>query len=60
MADPIPYVRAAPAPGVDAFTPEDDVARLVRTLHESGTLRVANGLVAQFAEVSSVLRRLRQ
>lgn len=55
MADPIPYVRSAPAPGVDAFTPEDDVARLVRTLHESGTLRVANGLIAQFAEVSSVL-----
>ena len=55
MADPIPYARSAPAPGVDAFTPEDDVARLVRTLHDSGTLRAVNGLLAQFAEVNAVL-----
>ena len=55
MANPIPYTRSAPAPGVDAFTPEDDVARLVRTLHESGMLRLANGLIAQFAEVNAVV-----
>ncbi len=55
MAHPLGYTRSAPAPGVDAFTPEDDVARLVRTLHESGTLRALHGLVAQFAEVNAVL-----
>lgn len=55
MADPLGYTRSAPAPGVDAFTPDDDVARLVRTLHESGTLRLLNGLIAQFAEVNAVV-----
>lgn len=54
MAERIGYTPSAPAPGVDAFTPEDDVARLVRTLHESGTLRALNGLFARFADVSAV------
>ena len=55
MADPIPYTRSAPAPGVDAFTAGDDLARLLTTLHESGTLRLANGLIARFAEVNAVV-----
>lgn len=54
MAERIGYTPSAPAPGVDAFTPEDDVARLVRTLHESGTLRALNGLFARFADVSAI------
>ncbi len=55
MADPLGYTRSAPAPGVDAFTAQDDLARLLTTLHESGTLRVLNGLLAQFAEVNAVV-----
>ncbi len=57
MADPLGYTRSAPAPGVDAFTPEDDLARLLATLHESGTLRVLNGLLDRFAEVNAVALR---
>ncbi len=53
MAQPIDFVPPA-APGQAAFTAADDVARLVETLHDSGTLRVLNGLFARFEAVTAV------
>lgn len=55
MAAPLDYSPPPNPPGQDAFTAADDVARLVETLHTSGTLRVLNGLVAQFSDVMAVL-----
>jgi len=53
MAQPIdfaPSVQAAPG----AFSAEEDLARLVETLHASGTLRVLNGLFGRFDAVSAI------
>ena len=55
MAAPISYSPPPNPPGQDAFTAADDVARLVETLHTSGTLRVLNGLVARFSDVMAVV-----
>ena len=54
MAAPISYDYPHGPPGQDTFTAEDDLARLVETLHASGTLRVLNGLLAQFQDVTAV------
>ena len=55
MAAPISYTPPPNPPGQDAFTAADDVARLVETLHTSGTLRVLNGLVARVSDVMAVV-----
>lgn len=54
MAAPIDYDYPHAAPGQDAFTAADDLARLLETLHTSGTLRVLNGVLAQFQDVMAV------
>lgn len=54
MAQPIPFDYPKGPPGQQTFTAADDVARLVETLHTSGALRLANGLVARFADVMAV------
>ncbi len=55
MAQPIDFDYPKGPPGQQTFTAADDVARLVETLHASGALRVANGLVAQFGDVMAVV-----
>ena len=55
MAQRIDYDYPAGPPGQQTFTAADDLARLVETLHTSGALRVANGLVAQFGDVMAIL-----
>lgn len=55
MAQPLAYTPPPSPPGQDAFTAADDLARLLETLHTSGTLRVLNGLVAQFSDVVAVV-----
>lgn len=55
MAQPLAYAPPPAPPGQDAFTAEDDLRRLLDTLHESGTLRVLNGLLAQFQDVMAVV-----
>ncbi len=55
MAQPIAYAPPPAPPGQDAFTAEDDLRRLLDTLHESGTLRVLNGLLAEFQSVMAVV-----
>lgn len=55
MASPIDYTYPPGVPGQQTFTAQDDVARLVETLHASGTLRVLNGLLAQFQDVMAVV-----
>ncbi|MGI9174680.1 MAG: DUF1641 domain-containing protein [Rhodothermales bacterium] len=55
MAKPIDFDYPPGPPGQDAFTAEDDLARLLQTLHTSGTLRVLNGLLAQFQDVMAVV-----
>lgn len=54
MAAPIDFVYPSGPAGEEAFTAEDDLARLLQTLHTSGVLRAANGLVAQFEGVANV------
>ena len=53
MAQPLEYVPAQ-LPGEAAFTAADDLARLVETLHASGTLRVLNGLFGRLDAVAGV------
>lgn len=55
MAQPLPYDPPPAPPGQDAFTAADDLARLLETLHTSGTLRVLNGLLARFQDVMAVV-----
>jgi uncharacterized protein YjgD (DUF1641 family) len=55
MAQPLDYTPPTYPPGQEAFTAADDLARLVETLHESGTLRLLNGLFARFEDVTAVL-----
>ena len=55
MAQPIAYEPPPAPPGQQAFTAEDDLQRLLQALHESGTLRVVNGLLAQFQDVMAVV-----
>lgn len=55
MASPIAYDYPPGPPGQQAFTAEDDLKRLLETLHTSGTLRVLNGLLGQFQGVMAVL-----
>lgn len=55
MAQPLAYEPPPAPPGQDAFTAEDDLRRLLETLHQSGTLRAANGLLAEFQEVMAVV-----
>ena len=57
MAQPIAFELPPAPPGQDAFTAEDDLARLLETLHASGTLRVLNGLFAEFQGVMAVVLR---
>ena len=54
MAAPISSRPPPGPPGEAAFTAADDVARLVETLHQSGTLRALNALVAQGQDVAAV------
>lgn len=54
MAAPISSRPPPGPPGEAAFTAADDLARLVETLHTSGTLRALNGLVAQGQDVAAV------
>ncbi len=54
MAQPLAYEPPPAPPGQDAFTAADDLARLLDTLHQSGTLRLLNGLLAQIQDVSAV------
>ncbi|HYE57275.1 MAG TPA: DUF1641 domain-containing protein [Rhodothermales bacterium] len=53
MAQPLEYVPPQ-VPGEAAFTAADDLARLVETLHTSGTLRVLNGFFGRLGAVSEV------
>ena len=55
MASPISYEYPKGPPGQDTFTAEDDVARLVETLHRTGTLRTLNGLADRLEEVMTVV-----
>ncbi len=55
MAQPLAYEPPSHPPGQEAFTAEDDLRRLLDTLHESGTLRTLNGLLAQFQDVMAVV-----
>lgn len=55
MASPLDFDYSHAAPGQQAFTAEDDLARLLETLHTSGTLRVVNGLLAQFQDVMAIV-----
>jgi uncharacterized protein YjgD (DUF1641 family) len=55
MAQPLDYAPPVYPPGEQAFTAADDLARLVETLHTSGTLRMVNGLVARFGDVMAVV-----
>ena len=55
MAQPLRYTYPPGPPGETTFTAQDDLARLLETLHTSGTLRAANGLVAQFQDVASII-----
>jgi len=52
MARPLAYSPPQQGPGEDAFTAADDLARLLETLHTSGTLRVLNGVVARLDVVA--------
>ena len=55
MAQPLDYAPPTAPPGEQAFTAQDDLNRLLETLHTSGTLRVLNGLVARFQDVMAVV-----
>jgi uncharacterized protein YjgD (DUF1641 family) len=55
MAQPLAYDLPPAPPGEQAFTAADDLARLLETLHTSGTLRALNGLLAQFQDVMAVV-----
>lgn len=55
MAQPIDFVYPPGPPGETTFTAQDDLARLLETLHTSGTLRALNGLVAQGQDVAGIL-----
>lgn len=52
MARPISY---APPPAPVEDTPHEALERLLQTLHESGTLRLLDGLVGQAQDVGAVL-----
>ena len=54
MAQPIDYAPPPGLPGQDLFTAEDDLARTLQALHESGTLRILAGLLGRFEEVMAV------
>lgn len=54
MAKPITY-DPPPPPPID--TAADELADLLQTLHESGTLRALNGLFGQFEQVSEVIAK---
>ncbi len=54
MAQPLDFELPPAPPGQQAFSAHDDLVRLLQTLHESGTLRVANGLLSQFQDVAAV------
>jgi uncharacterized protein YjgD (DUF1641 family) len=54
MAQPLDFALPEAPPPVAEFGPADDLARLLETLHSSGTLRVLNGLFARFEAVSAV------
>ena len=54
MAQPIAHDPPPAPPGQDAFSTAADLARLLDTLHESGALRVLNGLLAQIQDVSAI------
>lgn len=55
MAQPLDYDYPPGPAGQATFTAADDLARLLETLHTSGTLRVLNGLLAQFQDVMAVV-----
>ena len=55
MAAPIEFAYPKGPPGQDTFTAADDLARLLETLHTSGTLRALNGLVAEGQGVMAVV-----
>lgn len=54
MAQPLDFDYPHAVPGQQAFKAADDLARLLETLHTSGTLRAVNGLLAQFQDVAAV------
>jgi uncharacterized protein YjgD (DUF1641 family) len=54
MAAPLDYAYPPGPDGPHTFTAADDLARLLETLHTSGVLRLANGLVARFQDVAAV------
>ena len=53
MAQPLAYSPPHQR-GEDAFTAEDDLDRLLETLHTSGTLRTLNGVFARFEAIMGV------
>jgi uncharacterized protein YjgD (DUF1641 family) len=55
MAQPLDYTPPPHPNGEAAFTADDDLARLVETLHASGTLRLLNGLFARLEDVAAVV-----
>lgn len=55
MASPLEYTYPPGTPGQQTFTAEDDLARLLETLHTSGTLRALNGVLARFEDVTEVV-----
>ena len=54
MAQPLSYDPPPQPSGQDAFTTAADLARLLDTLHESGALRVLNGLLDRLQDVSAI------
>lgn len=54
MAQPLDFTPPVASPTQDAFTAHDDLARLLDTLHESGTLRVLNGVFARFEALTAL------
>ena len=54
MAQQLDYAYPPGPPGETTFTAQDDLARLLETLHTSGTLRAVNGLVAQGQGVAAI------
>ena len=54
MAQQLDYTPPSYPPGQDAFTAQDDLNRLVETLHEAGALRAAHDFAARFQDVLGV------
>ena len=55
MAQPIDFAPPSSPPGQDSFSAEEDLARTLQALHESGALRILTGLLGRFEDVMGVV-----